>query len=76
MSNASEVAQGWFDFSTSKTNSDVELAESVACRTPPLPFWERKSKAALVFPLNITFENICARDSCCLSEGMTFGRRF
>ena len=35
-----------------------------ACKISPLPFWERRPKAALVFSLNIRFENVCARDSC------------
>ena len=72
-------AWGCFDFKVSRTEGEAGssgLTGSVAFRTPPLPFWESKSKAALVFPPNIRSENVRARFMSCLCEGAVFGRRF
>ena len=47
-------AGGCFDFRTSRTKGEAGssgLDGFVACSTRPLPFWESRSKAALVFPL-------------------------
>ena len=70
---------GCFDLRTSKTDGEAAsslLTLSPACKTPPLPFKDSKSRAALVLPLNIRFEDVRTKFSSHLFQEEDLERRF